>query len=911
MAFNETKLYENLEKLVLTTQLGSGNAMQCNAGLLSFIFDFLQLFNVPKATLTRLKNNTSNANKADFPENGEVALIQQLYFKPVQPETDLYQSLEQLKKSPTAKTHKTRFLFVTDFRNVEVYDVKADDFISCPFNKLHKEYAFFLPLAGFEKATLTEENPADTKAAEKMGRLFDAIQLKNSLDQHSLNLFLTRLLFCFFAEDTNIFAKQSFSQLLNNHSDNSGSQLQAIFSQLFTVLNLSERSPERAKYPTHLTAFPYVNGGLFADSTDIPEFDTRSRRLLLECSQLDWSEINPDIFGSMFQAVIEPKKRRSLGQHYTSVQNIMKVIKPLFLDPLYTEFENIKSLKESKTKDHKLTALLQRLSEIKIFDPACGSGNFLIIAYKEFRKLEIEIFKALSEVKSMFSYIQLDQFYGLEIDDFACETARLSMWLAEHQMNVLLEKEIGIHQPTLPLKNSGRIFCANSLRENWEVFCPRQSTEDEVYIIGNPPFIGKNNRTDEQTKDMEQVFQGFKTFKSLDYVTNWFWKGANYIKASKAKLGLVSTNSICQGEQVATLWKPIFDLGVSIHFAYQTFAWKNSAKDNATVHTIIVGLSAEIEDKKTIYKEVNGNLIQQQAVNISPYLTERSNLAIEARSNPISSVSKMLFGNKPVDGGFLLLEPKEKEQLTLQEPNSQKWIKKLLGAEEFINNKERYCLWLVNISDEELQSMPAVMERVKKVKVNRLKSKDSGARKLAERPHQFRDLHNPKSFILIPSVSSESRDYIPLGIFDSQVISSNRNYIIPNGSLYEFGILHSEMHNDWMRLVSGRLESRYSYSATIVYNNFPFPEVTEAQKAELSELAEDILLVRQDYPDMTLAELYNPETMPEPLKQAHETLDKAVEKCYRDKPFTDSSERVAFLFQRYEELIKAEQQGGK
>ena len=887
------------------------NAMQCNAGLLSFIFDFLQLFNVPKATLTRLKNNTSNANKADFPENGEVALIQQLYFKPVQPETDLYQSLEQLKKSPTAKTHKTRFLFVTDFRNVEVYDVKADDFISCPFNKLHKEYAFFLPLAGFEKATLTEENPADTKAAEKMGRLFDAIQLKNSLDQHSLNLFLTRLLFCFFAEDTNIFAKQSFSQLLNNHSDNSGSQLQAIFSQLFTVLNLSERSPERAKYPTHLTAFPYVNGGLFADSTDIPEFDTRSRRLLLECSQLDWSEINPDIFGSMFQAVIEPKKRRSLGQHYTSVQNIMKVIKPLFLDPLYTEFENIKSLKESKTKDHKLTALLQRLSEIKIFDPACGSGNFLIIAYKEFRKLEIEIFKALSEVKSMFSYIQLDQFYGLEIDDFACETARLSMWLAEHQMNVLLEKEIGIHQPTLPLKNSGRIFCANSLRENWEVFCPRQSTEDEVYIIGNPPFIGKNNRTDEQTKDMEQVFQGFKTFKSLDYVTNWFWKGANYIKASKAKLGLVSTNSICQGEQVATLWKPIFDLGVSIHFAYQTFAWKNSAKDNVTVHTIIVGLSAEIEDKKTIYKEVNGNLIQQQAVNISPYLTERSNLAIEARSNPISSVSKMLFGNKPVDGGFLLLEPKEKEQLTLQEPNSQKWIKKLLGAEEFINNKERYCLWLVNISDEELQSMPAVMERVKKVKVNRLKSKDSGARKLAERPHQFRDLHNPKSFILIPSVSSESRDYIPLGIFDSQVISSNRNYIIPNGSLYEFGILHSEMHNDWMRLVSGRLESRYSYSATIVYNNFPFPEVTEAQKAELSELAEDILLVRQDYPDMTLAELYNPETMPEPLKQAHETLDKAVEKCYRDKPFTDSSERVAFLFQRYEELIKAEQQGGK
>lgn len=911
MAFNETKLYENLEKLVLTTQLGSGNAMQCNAGLLSFIFDFLQLFNVPKATLTRLKNNTSNANKADFPENGEVALIQQLYFKPVQPETDLYQSLEQLKKSPTAKTHKTRFLFVTDFRNVEVYDVKADDFISCPFNKLHKEYAFFLPLAGFEKATLTEENPADTKAAEKMGRLFDAIQLKNSLDQHSLNLFLTRLLFCFFAEDTNIFAKQSFSQLLNNHSDNSGSQLQAIFSQLFTVLNLSERSPERAKYPTHLTAFPYVNGGLFADSTDIPEFDTRSRRLLLECSQLDWSEINPDIFGSMFQAVIDPKERCSLGQHYTSVQNIMKVIKPLFLDPLYAEFENIKSLKESKTKDHKLTALLQRLSEIKIFDPACGSGNFLIIAYKELRKLEIEIFKALSEVKSMFSYIQLDQFYGLEIDDFACETARLSMWLAEHQMNVLLKKEIGIHQPTLPLKNSGCIFCANSLRENWEVFCPRQSTEDEVYIIGNPPFKGTNNRTAEQSKDMEIVFRGINNFRNLDYVTCWFWKGSNYIRNSKAKLSLVSTNSICQGQQVGYLWKPIFKLGVSIHFAYQTFKWSNNARHSAAVHTIIIGLSSQIEQNKSLFNELNNNLIKRTTNYIGPYLIENFDTIVDNRDISICNSLLMIKGNMPYDYGHLLLTPEEKDDLISKEPSSIHWIKELLGADEFIKGKKRWCLWLENITQNELESMPYIYQRVQLTKQARLNSPDQAGRKLANEPHLFRETNNPETYILIPSTTSENRAYIPIGFFNKNTITTNANFMIPNGTLFEFAILTSEMHNDFMRVVAGRLESRYRYSNTIVYNNFPFPEVTEAQKAELSELAEDILLVRQDYPDMTLAELYNPETMPEPLKQAHETLDKAVEKCYRDKPFTDSSERVAFLFQRYEELIKAEQQGGK
>ena len=887
--------------------------MQCNAGLLSFIFDFLQLFNVPKATLTRLKNNTSNANKADFPENGEVALIQQLYFKPVQPETDLYQTLEQLKKSPTVKTHKTRFLFVTDFKNVEAYDVKADDFISCPFNELHKEYAFFLPLAGFEKATLTEENPADTKAAEKMGRLFDAIQLRNSLDQHSLNLFLTRLLFCFFAEDTNIFAKQSFSQLLNNHSDNSGSQLQAIFSQLFTVLNLPERSPERAKYPTHLTAFPYVNGGLFADSTNIPEFDTRSRRLLLECSQLDWSEINPDIFGSMFQAVIEPQKRRSLGQHYTSVQNIMKVIKPLFLDPLYAEFESIKSLKESKTKDHKFTALLQRLSEIKIFDPACGSGNFLIIAYKELRKLEIEIFKALSEVKSMFSYIQLDHFYGLEIDDFACETARLSMWLAEHQMNVLLEKEIGIHQPTLPLKNSGHIRCANSLREDWKEFCPRQSTEDEVYIIGNPPFGGTNNRTPEQSKDMEVVFRGFNNFRSLDYVTCWFCKGANYIKNSKAKLAFVATNSICQGEQVSTLWKPLLKLNIYIHFAHQTFSWANNARDNAAVHTIIVGLSSEKENYKFLIKEKDGILITQKVNNISPYLIEGNNIIIESKEKPISKVSEMLLGNVPRDGGNLLFTPEEKESFIKNEPIAEKWFREFLGADEFLNGKKRYCLWFTDCDLSSLEKIPSIAIVLNKIKKMRAESTRISTAKQATTPHLFSEIRQPKNgyYILIPCVSSERRKYIPINFLTSDVISSNANAIVPNASMFEFAILTSEMHNDFMRVVAGRLESRYRYSNTIVYNNFPFPEVTEAQKAKLSELAEDILLVRQDYPDMTLAQLYNPETMPEPLKQAHETLDKAVEKCYRDKPFADSSERVAFLFQRYEELVKAEQQRGK
>ncbi|WGE41824.1 N-6 DNA methylase [Actinobacillus equuli subsp. haemolyticus] len=812
-----------------------------------------------------------------------------------------------MKGSTAVKTHKIRFLLVTDFQNIEAYDLKAQDTLSIPFGELSRQYAFFLPfVAGYEKATLTSESPADTKAAEKMGRLFDAISSSNQLESHTMNVFLTRLLFCFFADDTNIFSKQSFSQLIKNHNVNNLDSLPKLLSDFFAILNLEEHSPERAKYPAHLTAFPYVNGGLFAEVLEVPNFTPRTYRILLDCSDLDWSEINPDIFGSMFQAGINPKQRSTLGQHYTSVKNIMKIIQPLFLDNLYEELEKIKFLKESKEKNKRLSALLQRISEIKIFDPACGSGNFLIIAYKELRKLEIEIMKAMSENLSMFSHIHLDQFYGLEIDDFACEIARLSMWLAEHQMNALFEKELSFHQPTLPLKNSGRIHCRNSLRENWHVFVPRQSADDEVYIIGNPPFMGKNNRTDEQTKDMEQVFSGFKTFKSLDYVTSWFWKGANYIKDSKAKLALVSTNSICQGEQVAILWKPIFNLGLSIHFAYQTFAWKNSAKANAAVHTIIIGLSAQIENSKIIYKEVDGNLIQQKVENINPYLTQGGNVFIENRKRPICNVSEMVFGNMPNDGGHLLLSESDKTELVKSNPHLSKYIRTLLGADEFINGSVRYCFWLVGEKLSELKEIPLLSERITGVENHRNNSSREATRELAIVPHLFGEIRQPETgnYILIPSVSSDRRNYIPIGIFDANVISTNLNFMIPNATLYEFGILTSEMHNDFMRVVAGRLGIGYRYSATLVYNNFPFPEVSDVQKAHIEQLAEDILLTRADYPAMTLAQLYNPETMPEPLKQAHQTLDKAVEKLYRDKPFNDAAERVAFLFQRYEELTK-------
>ncbi|WP_219336237.1 class I SAM-dependent DNA methyltransferase [Rodentibacter ratti] len=876
----------------------------------------MQLFNTPKATITRLKNNTSNTNKAQYPDQGEVALVKQIYFKPINADQNLFNALEQLKTSPIIRTHQIRFLFVTDYQSIEAYDCVAQDSINISFTELYKEYAFFLPLiSGYEKATITSENPADTKAAEKMGRLFDSIQSTNQLDTHELNLFLTRLLFCFFAEDTGIFEKQAFKLLIKDHCDLSGSQLKALLKELFGILNTEESL--RKNTPSHLAKFPYVNGGLFADNIHIPEFNARAFRILLGCANLDWSEINPDIFGSMFQAVIDPQKRAELGQHYTSVANIMKIIKPLFLDNLYEELEHLKTLKlgtDKQTREKGLQRLLARISNIKIFDPACGSGNFLIIAYKELRKLEIDIFKAFETTQSIFSNIHLDQFYGLEIDDFACETARLSMWLAEHQMNVLFEKELGVPQLTLPLKDSGRIFARNSLRENWEVFCPRESAEDEVYLISNPPFVRKQGRTTEQTKDMELVFSGIRNFRSLDYVTSWFWKGANYITNSNAKLAFVATNSICQGEQVSILWNPIFNLGLSIQFAYQSFIWANNARDKAAVHTIIIGLSSLKEDNKLIFKEVDKeNLLIQRVNNISPYLFEGSNITISRRMSPICSIPSVSFGNMPNDGGNLLLTLEEKETIISTYPNSEIWFKKILGADEFLNNQTRFCLWLVNIKNNELEKIPPIKKRIEETKKIRLQSQREATKILASTPHLFGFISQPTSgnYILIPGVSSENRPYIPIGFMDHNIICTNANFMLPNATLYEFAILTSEMHNDWMRVVAGRLKSDYRYSNTLVYNTFPFPEVTEEQKKQISELAEEVLLVRDDFPDMTLAQLYNPETMPESLKQAHKTLDKAVEKLYREKPFADSSERVAFLFQRYEALIKAEQKGNQ
>lgn len=915
MAFNQTQFFEDLEKL--TTKTLEKNKQQ------DFIFEFLRLLDVSKSTITSLKKNDSRHNVAANPEAGEIANKHRIYFKPLQTGEDLAQALNELKSNPIVNQHKIRMIMVTDFDTVLVNDTKFDETLDCDFTDLFRNYHFLLPLAGLERAREFSEHPADVQASEKMGRLSDHIRKHNEFntadDLHALNVFLTRLLFCFYAEDTGIFKTKQFHDLIDSTTHVDGSDVDTLLFELFEVLDLPKSSSERQNKPTHLAAFPYVNGSLFEDQFTIPKFNARTRRILLECARLSWSEINPDIFGSMFQAVIDPEQRGSLGQHYTSVSNIMKVIQPLFLDELREELEKVQALSnENRHKNNKaerLEELLERISNIKVFDPACGSGNFLIIAYKELRKLEIEILKAQRELikgakdnllgLGYDSAVSLDNLYGIEYDDFASQIARLSLWLAEHQMNVLFEQEFGASRPMLPLKDSGHIVHANSLRIDWNEVCPNNGT-DEIYIIGNPPFKGNVKRPKNMNDDMAIVYKSFKKYATLDYVTSWFWKGAKYMVDTQAELALVSTNSIVQGEQVAMLFPHIFELGIEISFAYQSFVWKNNARDNAKVHVVIIGLSNKSKKNKFIYSFLDNSIHRKTVKKISPYLFEATNTSVTRITKPLCDVPSISKGNMPYDNGNLLLDINEKNHLLSKNPDTKKWLKKIVGANEYLNGIERWCLWLKDINPNDLKKYPEIETRVNNVRIFRLNCDDDNAKKLADKPHLFREMRNPDSALLIPSTSSQRRKYIPIGFITKDTIATNLVQTIPNGGLYEFGILTSTVHNDWMRLVAGRLKSDYRYAGQIVYNTFPFPDADEDQKRQIEQLAEEVLLARASNVGMTLAELYDPDKMPANLKQAHANLDDAVDKLYRPQGFDNTEERLAHLLARYEELVTAE-----
>lgn len=861
----------------------------------TFIFDLLLAYGSPKASITRLQKG--NLNLSDT--KGVLSWKRKVLFKEVFYE-DLHLAITEL---TTQVKHAQRFVIVTDYQLLLAIDVKTQDKLDIDLKDLPRHYDFFLPWAGMEKAQHVNENPADVKAAERMAKLFDEIKKDNPDDSpefvHGLNVFLSRLLFCFFAEDTDIFDNGQFTHAISSHTQKDGSDLSGYLNTLFDVLNTPKgkrRALDGGAVPVYLDGFPYVNGGLFREKIDAPVFTRRSRQAILDSGELNWSAINPDIFGSMIQAVITPEHRGGLGMHYTSVPNIMKVIEPLFLDDLYEAFE------EAKGKKKKLSELKNRLTKIKIFDPACGSGNFLIIAYKELRRLEMAIFKESGEIA--LSGIGLSQFYGIELDDFAHEIAQLSLWLAEHQMNVEFFKEFGRTNPTLPLKEAGNIVQGNACRIDWDEVCPK-GKDSEVYILGNPPYLGARVQNREQKEDMKYVFSNMKGFSSLDYIACWFLLASKYISNTNSKSSFVSTNSICQGEQVALLWPNIFKRKVEIFSAHTAFRWSNNAKSKAVVAVIIVGLQAEDKsDKKVIYTGTLAKRVQ----NISPYLTASGNTIIEKRSTPFVEVPELVYGNQAVDGGFLIMSREEKKLLIAKDSSIEQYFRPLFGASDFMKNIERWCIW-VNQSEYEKANESLILREIfERVKTYRITGGEV-ARSLVNIPYRFRYVHQAnENLLIVPRTTSSLRQYLPVGFKDKECIVTDSIQVIYDAPVYIMGLLSSRIHMTWVKSVAGGIKTDIGYSNSLCYNAFPFPTISNQRKEEITQCVFRILEEREKHSEKTLAQLYDPDKMPEGLREAHRQNDLSIERCYRSKPFESDEERLEYLFKLYEKMIVEEEE---
>jgi hypothetical protein len=796
-----------------------------------------------------------------------------------------------------------KFILVCDFEIFRLYDLEENSSIEFKLNELIQNVQHFGFLIGYQKKVYKDQDPANIKAAELMGKLHDSLE-EIGYTGHSLEVYLVRILFCLFAEDTTIFDKQQFQDFIEQRTNEDGSDLAARLQELFQVLN----TPKEKRFKNldeQLADFPYVNGGLFQEILPTASFDSKMRLALLNCCYIDWSKISPAIFGSMFQSVMNPKERRNLGAHYTSESNILKLIKPLFLDELYSEFEEVKGNKNKLLDFHK------KLSQLKFMDPACGCGNFLVITYRELRLLELEIlrqqYKGNQTVIGVENIIWLDvdMMYGIEYEEFPARISEVAMWLIDHQMNMRISDEFGEYFVRLPLKKAAKIIHGNSLRIDWEEVV---SKNELSYIIGNPPFLGHHYQNSQQKQDMQIVFHGLNGTGVLDYVSAWYLKAADYIQGNsrKIKCAFVSTNSIVQGEQTSLLWSILFrKYNIKIHFAHRTFKWGNEAKGNATVHVVIIGFSNfDVMHKRLFENDNNSGETHEILVkNINSYLVDGPDIIIGNKSEPICNVPKMIWGNKPTDGGnFLFDGPNDKNSFLNKEPNAINWIKPYMSGDDFIQSKFRYCLWLKGILPSELNRLPEIKKRVEAVKNFRLASKAESTRRKSESPTLFVQISQPESnYLAIPEVSSERRKYIPIGFISKDVIASNTIQLVPNATLFHFGILTSMMHNVWMKNICGRLESRFRYSNSIVYNNFPWPIITdEKQTKNIESKAQKVLDVRAQFQNESLADLYDPLSMPSELLKAHNELDKAVDQAYRSQPFTSEAKRMEFLFELYE-----------
>lgn len=825
---------------------------------------------------------------------------------------DLTAAYQQAKRYAESLRHHElpRAILVCDFETWHFYDLQHDARSTCfKLAELPQYIHLFHFMAGYEQREYQEEDPVNVQAAELLGKLHDCMK-ETGYEGHPLEVYLVRLLFCLFAEDTGIFRKDAFRSYLQDYTAEDGHDLAPLLAELFQVLNTPETARLRKLEPA-LNAFPYINGGLFAETLPMPAFDAAMRQTLLDCCAPDWSRISPAIFGSMFQGVMDIAARRTLGAHYTSERNILKLINPLFMDELRAEFETIR-LDKTKRKEARLKEFHTKLAELTLLDPACGCGNFLVIAYRELRRLELAVIAERERIEMESTgtawilsandvcLVNVNRFYGIEIEEFPAQIAKVAMWLMDHLMNIEVGNYFGKAYARIPLRDSATIVCGNALLLDWHSVVPRQQLH---YIMGNPPFLGYSNQTPEQKEQLLRIFNGEKRAGKLDLVAGWYGKAAQLIQGTPIRCAFVSTNSICQGEQASTLWQPLVQAGLSISFAYRTFKWTNEARNQAAVHCVIVGFEyGSGSPDKLLYTEPES---AQVVPHINSYLAAAPDVFIPVRSRPLCAVPEMTTGNRPADGGHLLLSDEEYHALVAAEPAAAGYIKRLMGSWEFINNKKRWCLWLVGISPAQLRQMPHVMERVERCRQDRLRAPDAGRRKLADSPTLFRETKNPSAYIALPETSSERRRYIPMDFLNSDVICTNALQIIPQATLYHFGVLTSSMHMAWTRTVCGRLKSDYRYSNKLVYNNFPWPECSPEQQQNIADLARGVLDARARFPECSLADLYDPTSMPPELAAAHRLLDAAVEHAYGAR-FTDEAARVAHLFERYNALVQAD-----
>ena len=842
-----------------------------------------------------------------------------------------------------------KYVLVSDFEIFKLYDLDEKTEHEFHLKDFYKNVKLFGFISGYQKQIYKEEDPVNIKAAELMGKLHD--QLKDvGYVGHPLEVYLVRLLFILFADDTAIFEKDIFKEFLEQKTNVDGSNLGPLIAQLFQVLNTPNK--KRLKnLDEYIKVFPYVNGKLFEEVLPIASFNSKMRNILLETSALDWGKISPSIFGSLFQSVMNPEQRRNLGAHYTSEKNILKLIKPLFLDELRAEFEKVKVSKPKLREFH------QKLANLKFLDPACGSGNFLIITYRELRQLELEILRVLYDDQlatniENYIFIDVDQFFGIEYDEFASKIAEVAMWLIDHQMNMKISEEFGQYFARLPLKKAAKIVNGNALRIDWNTLVegsyldlmatrtniievneplphyetinvysknihvtkgelPKQDEKWSIkskgkvdYILGNPPFVGKKEQKQEQKEDMKLVFEDVKGAGVLDYVTAWYIKAAQYIQGTKIKAAFVSTNSISQGEQVGILWNELHKkYKIKIHFAHSTFKWSNEAKINAAVHVVIIGFASynSLSKELYVYENITGEPLKSIVKNINAYLVEGEDLFLENRKSPICNVQQINYGSFALDNGHFTISKIDYQSIISQSPSTKQFIKPFLGGKELLRGIDRYCIWLKDINPNELMNDFIVKTKIENVKHWREKSNRKNTRKLAFTPALFAEIRQPENeYLAFPTVSSSNRNYIPIAFLSSEIIASNQLYVLPNATKYDFGIMTSSMHMLWIKYVAGRLKNDYRYSSSIVYNNYPWPiNPSEKNIKRVKESAQKVLDIRTEFPGSNLADLYNPLSMPPKLVKAHQELDKAVDLCYRPQSFITENARIEFLFELY------------